>query len=58
MMQGERDNAERRAVEALAQALYETEDPADIGWAKRTQIVREAWILRARKQLRAARETL
>jgi hypothetical protein len=45
-------NEERRAVEALAQSLYETEDPAGIAWVKRAQIVREPWIHRARQQLR------
>jgi hypothetical protein len=44
-------NEERRAVEALAQALYEAEDPADIAWVKRAQIVREPWLQRARRQL-------
>jgi hypothetical protein len=43
---------EQRAVEALAQSLYETEDPAGIAWVKRAQIVREPWIRRARQQLR------
>lgn len=46
------DNEERRAVEALAQALYEAEDPAGIAWRKRAQIVREPWIRRARRQLK------
>ena len=44
-------NEERRAVEALAQALYEAEDPAGIAWVKRAQIVREPWIRRALRQL-------
>lgn len=51
MMQNGLGGAERRAVEALAQALYEKEDPAGISWAKRTQIVRDPWIMRARRQL-------
>jgi hypothetical protein len=50
------DNAQRRAVEALAQALYEAEDPAGIAWAKRTRIVRDPWLLRAQRQLRSAQE--
>lgn len=58
MTQGERGNPERRAIEALAQALYEAEDPAGIAWAKRAQTVREPWILRARQQLRAAQQPL
>lgn len=45
-------NEERRAVEALAQSLYEAQDPAGIAWAKRAQIVREPWIQRARQQLK------
>ena len=54
MTQGERENDERRTIEALAQSLYETEDPGGVAWAKRTRIVREPWILRARQQLKAA----
>jgi hypothetical protein len=55
MTQGERDNEERRAVEALAQALYEEHDPAGLSWARRTRIVRDPWLLRARRQLSAAK---
>jgi hypothetical protein len=57
MARGEPNNEERRAVENLAQALYEAHDPTGIGWAKRTQIVREPWLLRARKELKAAEES-
>ena len=32
---------DRRAVEALAQSLYEMEDPGRIPWAKRAAIVRD-----------------
>lgn len=46
------DAEERRAAEALAQSLYEAEDPAGIAWSKRRQIVRDPWIQRARQQLR------
>lgn len=49
-------NEERRAVEALAQALYEAEDPGGIGWGKRSQTVREPWIQRARRQLKLSKE--
>jgi hypothetical protein len=51
----ERRAVERRAVEALAQALYEAEDPAGIAWARRAQIVREPWIQRARQQIRTTK---
>jgi hypothetical protein len=54
LTQGERENEQRRAVEALAQALYEAEDPGGIAWTKRAQIIREPWIARARRQLIAA----
>jgi hypothetical protein len=55
MVRGEPpENADRRAIEALAQALYEAEDPAGVAWAKRTGIVREPWLRRARRQLTAA----
>ncbi|HLY45730.1 MAG TPA: hypothetical protein VKQ73_09140 [Stellaceae bacterium] len=53
MTPGERENEERRAVENLAQALYEAQEPAGIGWARRAPIVREPWLLRARRQLQA-----
>ncbi len=46
-----RPNEEQQAIEALAQSLYEAEDPAGIAWVKRAQIVREPWIQRARQQL-------
>jgi hypothetical protein len=52
MASGDSENELRRAVEALAQALYEAEDPGAIAWAKRAQIVREAWLVRARRQLK------
>ena len=48
-------NEEQRAVEALAQSLYEAEDPAGIAWVRRAQIVREPWLQRARQQLRMTR---
>ena len=57
MMNSEPEAEERRAVEALAQALYEKEDPAGIAWAKRTRIVREAWVARARQQLKAVQQS-
>lgn len=44
-------NQDPQAVEALAQALYEKEDPAGAAWSKRAQIVRDPWIQRARQQL-------
>ena len=50
-------NADRRAIEALAQALYEAEDPGGIAWSKRRQIVRDPWIARATQQLKPAKET-
>ena len=52
MMRGERQGDDRRAIEALAQALYEAEDPGGIAWIKRASIVREPWIMRAQQQLR------
>jgi hypothetical protein len=57
MPQHERGSNDGRAIEALAQALYETEDPGRIAWAKRTAIVREPWLLRARRQLKAAQQS-
>ncbi len=45
-------NEGRRAVEALAQTLYEAANPAGIVRMERAQIVRVPWIQRARRQLR------
>jgi hypothetical protein len=42
---------QRRAIEALAQALYEESDPAGVTWAKRPLSVRDAWLLKAQQQL-------
>lgn len=56
MTEAEQENAERRAVEALAQALYEAHDPAGLAWARRTRVVREPWLFRARQQLRAEKD--
>jgi hypothetical protein len=47
----------RPAVEALAQSLYETEDPGRVPWAKRAAIVREPWLRRARVQLKAQQQS-
>ena len=55
--QNERDGNDARAVEALAQTLYEAEDPGRIAWAKRTAIVREPWLRRARRQLKAEQQS-
>ena len=41
----------RRAVEALAEVLYEASNPGGVAWAKRPRIVREPWLARARQQL-------
>lgn len=46
----------RRAVEALAQALYEGSDPGGTPWARRTRIVRDPWLLRAAQQIQATRD--
>jgi hypothetical protein len=50
----ENENAKRRAVEALAQALYEAQSPGDVGWARRTPTVREPWLVQARRQLQVS----
>jgi hypothetical protein len=41
MISGDKSNEERRAVEALAQSLYEAQDQGGIAWAKRTLVIRE-----------------
>jgi hypothetical protein len=55
MISVEPEKERRRAVEALAQALYEAEDPGGIAWAKRSLTVREPWLVRARRQLQTSR---
>ena len=50
----EHENAKRRAVEALAQAIYESQNPGGIAWAKRTLTVREPWLVQARRQLQVS----
>lgn len=44
----------RRSVEELAQTLYEASDPSGIPWVRRARVIREPWLLRARKQLAQA----
>lgn len=46
-------NQERRSIETLAQALYEASNPGGVAWARRTQIVRDPWLGRARQNLQA-----
>jgi hypothetical protein len=41
----------RRAIEALAEALYEANNPGGVAWVKRPLIVRDPWLARARQQL-------
>jgi len=58
MVSGEKNNEERRTVEALAQSLYEAQDQGGIAWAKRTRVIREPWLLLARRQRQAAEGNL
>lgn len=53
-MNVENENAKRRAVEALAQALYEAQDPGGVAWVKRNATIREPWLVQARRQLQAS----
>jgi hypothetical protein len=46
------DNREARAVETLAQALYEASDPSGVPWAQRRHVIRDAWLKVARDQIR------
>ncbi len=41
----------RRAVEALAQSLYEASDRSGTPWARRDRTIRDAWVVAARKKL-------
>ncbi len=53
-MDTETENAKRRAVEALAQSLYEAHNPGGVAWVKRTPTVREPWLILARRQLQVS----
>lgn len=53
-MNVENENAKRRAVEALAQALYESQNPGGVTWAKRNATIREPWLVQARRQLQVS----
>jgi len=55
MKPSEKEKEQRRAVEALAQSLYETENSGGVTWARRGSVIREPWLARARRQLQAAR---
>jgi hypothetical protein len=50
----EHENAERRAVEALAETLYESQSLGGVAWAKRSPTVREPWLVKARQQLQVS----
>lgn len=55
MTPSEQENEQRRAIEALAQSLYEAEERVGIAWTRRAAIIGEPWLARARRQLQAAR---
>jgi hypothetical protein len=48
-------NGERlRAIETLAQQLYEQSEPGATPWAKRERTVRDAWLAKAKRVLELA----
>lgn len=47
----EHGDENRRAVEALAEKLYEANNSGGVAWVKRPRIVRDPWLARARQQL-------
>lgn len=49
---------QRRAVEALAEALYEANNLDGVAWVKRPRIVRDPWLTRARQQLSRPEEAV
>jgi hypothetical protein len=53
-MNVENHNAQRRAVEALAQALYQSQNPGGVAWVKRNATIREPWLVQARRQLQVS----
>lgn len=53
-MSTENENAKRRAVDALAQSLYEAHNSDGVAWARRAPTVREPWLLLARRQLQVS----
>jgi len=44
-------NSKGRDVEALAQELYEASDPQGVPWAERSLVVRDPWLVVAKKRL-------
>jgi hypothetical protein len=44
-----------RAIETLAQQLYEESEPGATPWARRGRAVRDAWLAAARRMLEAAK---
>jgi hypothetical protein len=53
---GEEAAGRRRAVEALAQALYEASDPAGVPWVRRRPIIREPWLVLAAQQIKTSEQ--
>lgn len=45
------DSRRQRAVETLAQQLYEESEPGATPWARRGRTIREPWLARARRIL-------
>jgi len=44
-------NSKGHEVEALAQELYEASDPQGVPWVERSLIVRDPWLVVAKKRL-------
>jgi hypothetical protein len=43
-----------RAIESLAQKMYEASDPDGVSWSRRGRIVREPWLKKAWQRLEEA----
>jgi hypothetical protein len=48
------DGERLRAIETLAQQLYEQSEPGATPWARRERTVRGAWLTKAKRILEAA----
>jgi hypothetical protein len=44
-------NSRVRAIETLAQRMYEANQPGDVPWSRRGWVIRKTWLTRAQQRL-------
>jgi hypothetical protein len=47
-----------RAIEALAQRMYEAAHPGELPWSRRGWVIRKTWLTRAQQRLERAEPLL